>query len=412
MDQITDNICNQGTETLIRELQAQIDHIERHMTELCGLKLYKSDSGFCQEDLYLLVGRNDNVCTISFREGSDSFTLYGDITVVLNYRLSERQDLERDFSSKNDDDYITAHNLLYDYPAEKAALLSTKGFKPKDIKSIVVGENTELQNTFPSQELRTPNILNIPYDDDSEKNGAYINWHYGFLKVLHTKNIGLSPSLEATYLAYKLILYPKSLTKQEKSVIFDNKGIIVNQEVAFHILSWKKDAGLLSSSENEKLQILLSNRLADRMAIVNHELCNMGLSLSKLKEEYPDKAVLLYTHIITFREENYNYSGRHPLYANFKSFLHIYLRHVEEMRVPNQFSERDKFQLAEENVLTVLKIIAERLNDEYQIFKDKHPQKRFYRRGDMAYYYKGDYYCIDVNLDGSINTFYRRLGKK
>ena len=61
---------------------------------------------------------------------------------------------------------------------------------------------------------------------------------------------------------------------------------------------------------------------------------------------------------------------------SFKSFLHIYLRHVKELTVENQFGERSKFQLAEK---------------------------------DLTYYYNGDYYDIDILPDGQIGSFYKRI---
>jgi hypothetical protein len=80
----------------------------------------------------------------------------------------------------------------------------------------------------------------------------------------------------------------------------------------------------------------------------------MGLSLRKLGEKYPQKFALLFDKIAHFHEIRYNVSGKHLLYCNFDTFLHVYLRHVKELKVDNQFGDRDKFQLKEENVMDVM----------------------------------------------------------
>ncbi len=100
------------------------------------------------------------------------------------------------------------------------------------------------------------------------------------------------------------------------------------------------------------------------------------------------------------------------LYCNFDTFLHVYLRHVKELKVDNQFGDRDKFQLKEENVMDVMGHVMRSLNDEYQLYKEQSPNGRFFRKGAMAYYYNGDYYNVVVNADGSISTFYKGSGDK
>ena len=151
-------------------------------------------------------------------------------------------------------------------------------------------------------------------------------------------------------------------------------------------------------------------RLCVRLKKTDIELKNMGLSLKKFCEAYPEKSKLLLDKIIHFTEKRYNVTGKHLLYCSFETFLHVYLRHVEELKIENQFKERDKFQLKEEDVMIVMGMVMGALCNEYQEYKDKNPNGRFYRTGKMAYYYNGDYYNVDVNPDGSISTFYKGSG--
>ena len=213
------------------------------------------------------------------------------------------------------------------------------------------------------------------------------------------------------YLAYKFILEPEQLTEEERVEIFDEKGAIHNQEVGYFLLKWKEEAGRLSEKDKTNLDRLSVNKMLERVGLLDAELKNMGLSLQKLHERYPEKAQLIFDKAIAFHEHRYNVVGKHLMYLSYPSFLHIYLRHVDELKVDNQFAERSKFQLAEKDVLTTMNIVLQALNDEYQEYKELHPDNRFFRKGSQAYYYNGDYYDIDIQPDGQVGTFFKRVEK-
>ena len=167
----------------------------------------------------------------------------------------------------------------------------------------------------------------------------------------------------------------------------------------------------MTEKNEADLKQLSQNRIANRLGLADKELQNMGLSFEKLVKKYPEKAVLLFSRILDFYEHRYNIVGKHLLYMSFESFLHIYLRHVKELAVENQFGERSKFQLAEKDLKATMNIVLGELNDEYQTYKDKYPNNRFFRKGNMAHYYNGDYYDVDILPDGQISSFYKRIDK-
>ena len=168
----------------------------------------------------------------------------------------------------------------------------------------------------------------------------------------------------------------------------------------------------MKDEQKEILRKLKLNQLYERTALVDQALKDIGLSIEKLSKNYPKQAGFLMEKMLSFHDISFNSTGKFPLYMNFKSFLHIYFRHTEELNVSNHFADRDKFQLEERDIITVMNIVLGQLNDEYQAYKERNPEGRFYRRGKMAYYYNGDYYNVDVNPDGSINTFYKGTGQR
>lgn len=204
------------------------------------------------------------------------------------------------------------------------------------------------------------------------------------------------------------IVLPKSVT----TLGYYSFNAIKSPMVAYYYLMWRKQTKGLNNKEKNILGEIISNQLIKRLNQTEEELKKMGLSLRKLGEKYPQKFSLLFDKIAHFHEIRYNVSGKHLLYCNFDTFLHVYLRHVKELKVDNQFGDRDKFQLKEENVMDVMGHVMRSLNDEYQLYKEQNPNGRFFRKGAMAYYYNGDYYNVVVNADGSISTFYKGSGDK
>lgn len=371
---------------LINRLQSMIDRLEQQMAESVGMKLYKQLEGFTQEQLYLNGGREDSVFTLTLREESESSKKYGEeITVCFVYTRDERKALEKDSKALNDVPFAKAKLLVpygKEYEETTKELLEV-GVDTKDIVQALVLPPFDRNNTFPSKEKRTPKVIEIPFQ--AQGKGRDIGWMYGFLKRLKEDKVGLMPEDEASYLAYKSILESELLSEEEKRSICDKDGIM-NDMVLRHYLLWKQDAEIITEEENEVLRKLKKKRFDGRIALLEKALRDQGLSLTKLRTDHPEQAALILSKVITFNDRSFNSSGRFPLYMNFETLLHIYLRHTEEMDVGGQFADRDKFQLEEKDILTVMNIVMRDLNDEYQAFKEKNPEGRFFRSGKMAYY--------------------------
>lgn len=397
-----------SSEDILSLLKQHIDFLESQMAERCGMKLYKSADGFTQEEIYEYAGANDCVATLTLNQ--ESAKLYGEsLTVVFVYYPKERIALEKDRTALNDISNVKAKELLGKLDGSLYDQLLKNGIPAKDIVEMLVGPDSEENNTYASPLLRKPKVQEIPIE--GEDNGKDIYFMYGALCHFIADGIGLTPEEHNEYLAYKIVLEREKLTDKEREEIFDKNGAIVNQEVGYFWLLWKKEAGKLTEKNKTDLMHLSQNRIANRFSLADKELQNMGLSFEKLAKTYPGKAALLFSKIVNFHEYRYNVVGKHLLYMSFESFLHIYLRHVKELAVENQFGERSKFQLAEKDLKATMDIVLGTLNDEYQTYKDEHPDNRFFRKGNMAYYYNGDYYDVDILPDGQIGSFYKRIDK-
>lgn len=405
-----DTNCNKQItlEEFLSVLKQEKDFLESQMAERFGMKIYKSADGFTQEEIYNYAGAKDCVATLTLTQ--ESAKEYGEsLTVTFVYYQKDRIALEKNKTAFNDVPNVKAKELLGELDDILHIKLLKEGIPTKDIVEMLVGPASEENNTYASSLLRRPKVLEIPIE--SEENDFDIFYMYGALSHFISDGIELTPEEHNEYLAYKILLEREKLTEKEKKEIFDENGVFINQEVGYFWLLLKKALGKLTEKDEANLKQLTKNRFVARLGLANKELLNMGLSLEKWAKKYPEKATLLFSKIFKFREHRYNVVGKHLLYMSFESFLHIYLRHVKELAVDNQFGERSKFQLAENDLKATMELVLGALNDEYQAYKDEHPNNRFFRKGTMAYYYNGDYYDVDISPDGQIGSFYKRIDK-
>lgn len=399
-----------STEHIRSMMKEYINQIEQQILNRFGMNLYKQPNGFTQEDIYTLCGRNDDVATLSIRSGSESEALFGnEVTVCFIYTQKERQRFEQDSASQNDIQKVKAKALLPGYDQEKVRLLASDGIKTYDIVEMVVVPSTSKENLFFAEEKRKPHVLEIPFE--AEGDGRDIYWMYGAFKHFITDGIALSPEEISEFLAYKLILEPEELTIEENSVVFDENGRICNNEVSLKYLIWKESANRLKNDDRKKLAKLRYLQMSERLTKLDKELKSVG-GLVKFSEKFPEKAKLVIDKVLRFRECRYNTVGKHLMYMDLDSFIHIYLRHVEELKNNQIYGERTKFQLREEDVMIVIAHVLNNLNDEYQHFKDGHPDWEYRKYSDQAYYFNGDYYAIRVEPNGRLVTFYKLDKKK
>ena len=359
------------------------------------------------EKIYDLVGRNDYTSTITFRPNSQSEKLYGNtLTIVFLYTQQEREELENNIKKGvvGKHGYVKAKYLLFDLSDTKLKELEEVGVNSNDITNIEWLPYTEPRNTYGSKEKRHIDTITIESKPSCYEND--ILWMYGALKTYKEKGIGLCPEEQDNYLAYKLILEPTKLTEEENAVIYDANGKM-NEDIAYVYLGYKCVTLNISKEEIIELMRICQNRYTKRMAILDERLQDIGSSIKKLKDSETDKAEFLINAVRGFHEKRYNTYGKFPLYLNLEGFLHIYLRHVEDLQIGSQYAHKDKFQLYEKDIEAVISRVLHGINTDYQVYKSDHPTQRYGKYGKDSYYFLGDYYTIQVNEDGSIGTFHK-----
>ena len=361
---------------------------------------------YSEEEVYLLVGREDKTAGVTFKSGSDSYKLYGGhVTVLFLYTQYEREELDN--RVKNPDSFtsgiIKVRHLTSELDDEKVKQLERDGISTNDIASILFFRH-DTQNTFHSKEKR--NIPKIEIPIDIQPKGKDLDWIYGFAKKIVGSGTGLSPKERQFYLAGKLYYEPEALTIQERKELFDDAQNI-NPEIEFEFLKIKYERDEADYTDKKRLAQLIRKKDIDDMDLLDKYLKETGSSLSKLAKDDLDSAAKLLVRISTYREKHINVVGKIAIYLDVDRYLHVHMRHVEEMKINKQFACKSNFQWNEEDVLMVIDKVIGKISAEIQNFFEQNPGKRYSRFGRKSVYFEGDYYTLHIEANGAISTFHR-----
>jgi hypothetical protein len=358
------------------------------------------------EEIYALVGREDKTATITLMYNSQSFKDFGaHITLVFDYTQKERLELDELIKKGrfNQNGYIKANYLGQELSAEKIEKLKDKGINSEDIIHILYIDFPKA-NTFHSKEVREIKTLKIPMKSQSK--GRDFDWMYGFTKRLVRDNIGVTPYERNFYLGGKLYYEPDELTEDEMNEIY-KEGMTLNEDVEYQFLFIKLMREEITDEENKRVGLLLSKKLKKSFGILDKYLQQAGSSVKKLSEFNIDKAVELFGKVDGFTDKKLSHNKPKIIYIDIEGYLHIYMRHVEEMKINAHFEHKDNFQWKEEDVFTVIQKVIEQVDDEIQDFFKKNPNGRYSRYGDKSLYFEGDYYTFHIEKDGRISTFHK-----
>ena len=392
---------------LLAGRQALIDKAEQDMAAMIGANLYKQKDGFTQAQLYAYGGRDDSVFTLTLRENSESYKKYGNLlTVCFVYTRDERKVLESDITSLDQEPCVKARLLVPCKQSENAAVILLKeGVKTRDIVQMTVLPSVEENNTFQSKEKRILNVMEVPFN--AYGGGRDIGWMYGFMCKKKKGGIGFMPDDEDLYTAYRFICDRDGMSDAERHKVIDEAGHITMTNVGYHYLKWGEEAGLLGEKDKELLAELKRRKVRERFEVLKDELKRAGISYNQFREKYKEQAFFFLQRLYTFHDRSFNIMGKHPLYMDFRSFVHIYLRHVDDVNMGEQLAQKDKFQLFEKDVMYMIDHVMHELEKDYQQFRDANPDKKYRRTGNMSFYCLGDYYEVFVDKDGRLESFYK-----
>lgn len=421
---LNDMVENQVIDAKKELSELSKDNIERRESLIAQIEYYESELEkfkadienqlskkfqFSVEELYAMYGQYDNkYISIEFHKFSESATKFGrNIGGVLTYYKKEREELEKVISEEN----VPRTNGMVKIDCSKSDKLSSElknelietGFKSGDIYQVSASDYPVIKSYNQTGIKEIPNTITVNVDpNDFDPNRAYL-WLYGqkikngdtLIEEEMAKFCGLSLCLEPSSENYSLI----------KQNGFDGNGRKLPL-VRFYELEAKFYATDISKEEMLELNEFLKTRRAERTEAIKNEIKrSTNKRLDQFEQEYPEIYNELQKSIVQFKTESLEYHELEtPIYWDYEGFLHIYLRHCEELAIEGHFENKTKFQYDQKDIKRILKIAIEKLK--LKINEKLKEGKEFRVYGDRTLYFNGNHYSLHILSNGRVAAFH------
>ena len=363
---------------------------------------------FSVEEIYAIYGQYDSkYLTIELHKFSESAAKFGrSISGVIFYLKTEREELEKVIAGENvprTNGMIkidcSKHDKLND--AQKAEL-SQVGFKSGDIYEVLALNLPNVKSYNQSGYKEIPNTITVNFDpSDFDPNRAYL-WLYSrrikngdiLIEEEWSKVCGLS-----------LYLQPGS----EKLDLIQQHGFQDGQKkslVRFYELEAKLYATDITGEEIFEFNDLLKSRRVERTEAIKTEIKrSTNKKIEEFEEQYPQIYTELQKSIVQFEPESLEYYDiATPIYWDYENYLHIYLRHCDDLAIEGHFENKTKFQYNQKDIKRILKIAIEKLK--YQINDKMKEGKEFRVHGYKALYFNGNHYSLHILSNGRVAAFH------
>jgi len=359
---------------------------------------------FSSEEVYILIGQYDEVVGVTFRKTSEAFNQFGDFLVgVFVYTQKEREELERVIGYEpipRSTKMLKFREVNGDISQEKRNALLEIGFDNNDILILDIPNHIN-NNKFVSKEKRTiGNKIEIPVDfhefDEEDFKVRYYNMR------LKTNGILIEEELDEYY---GILLNRTSDPKFRELVIDNSTGAIKKNNVKFYYLLSKNRKGLINELEKSELEALLSEREKNKNQILIREIKRSGLKLKETGQEYSEQILTFLRISQGFKTEPITIIGK-PIYWDFTTLCHIYLRHVSETQIGGQFKGKSILLYDLMEIRKVIRNVLESCMNEIQIHFKNNPTKSFQRYNAQSIYYNGDYYRFQIEQSGRLDYFH------
>lgn len=363
---------------------------------------------FSVEELYAMYGQYEKYISIEFHKFSESAQKFGrNIAGVLAYRKSEREELEKVISEENvprTNGYTKIDCSIYEKitEAQKTELIET-GFKSGDIYEVLESDMPKIKSYNQSGRKEIPNTITVNVDPtDFDPNRAFL-WLFSkrikngdiLIEEEWSKFCGLSLYYEPGSEKFDLI--------KEKG--FDENGVKKSM-VRFYELEAKLYATDITKEEILEFNDFLKNRRIERTEAIKYEIKrSTNKRLETFEEKYPEIYKELQKSIVEFETESLvHYEVVKPIYWDYEGYLHIYLRHCDELEIEGHFENKTKFQYNQKDIKRILKIAIEKLSP--QINEKLKEGKEFRVFGDRTLYFNGNHYSLHILSDGRVVAFH------
>lgn len=368
----------------------------------------KNEFQFSCEELYAMYGQYDKFINIEFHKYSESALKYGrSLMGTIVYSKFEREELESIIRSKNVPRTRGVIKLrcskLSKLSDEHKAEIENNGVPVGDIYEILTSDYFEPKSYNQDGIKEIPNTIKVEFDPTGID--PLQTTHWVLSKRVKDGNKLAIVEWEK-YIGYsRYYNSDKDITKE-----YEEGGFDINEESSTQIRFYELEAKFLNrnitTAEKSEFGKFLNQRRANRTKAIERELKrSTSKTLQKFESEHPDIYSSLQESIIAFSPDSLAvYNVEIPIYWDYEGYLHIYLRHCEELNIEGHFEQKTKFQYQPKDIKRVLKICIESLTPQINVALKA--GKQFRANGGKALYYNGNYYAIHILENGRVASFH------
>lgn len=355
-----------------------------------------------REYIYKQYGQYNTFVTIDFIPNSDSFNKYGStIYGTFRYPLAEREELEA--AIEQDPMPATFGNVLFELSPvteglseEQKTELDRSGFPIADIDYIMTVPLPR-KNAFREAGIKT--IQNrIPVEVDFTAREAlecYLGMYQRLIKAGHAKHIWQWVEIAAlvTY------LHPEENESDIKEICENPK---LKHAVRHKYLQYKRDdVGLAEEEHAEELYLSIC-RAQKRLEFATKEVQKSGIQYKNLPEALKDA----YFEFMMKFEPKAISMGEPIIWIGFERAFHIVVRHANGLQAKGNFENKTPIRYDFKDLFDLIHAVIESQGDDIRAELLANSGKGVRRMGSRAIEYNGNYYRLEINGDGSIETFH------
>jgi len=348
------------------------------------------------EKIYKDFGQFDKVVTLSFFPNSPSFTEYPEyMTGLFFYTPKEIKQMEESIQKdKSSVGLVKFKEILNELDVNKKKHLIRNGLNCEDISYVFFLPHFNQVNEFKLKETRNlpkPNVIEIDIDDNFDYDSMLVNLN----KRKLSSGYQLTPEETAENIGILLNLENKNLEEienEKKEIKILIKKYYIKSRIR-HKRATEDEINELKDIENQEI--------ATKIEILRNEIKKAGIEKKDFEKNHQIIEQVT-PFLIEFTEKRLTH-GTFPVWLNYERFLHIFLGHVSELNLGGNFDDKTKFQYLIDDIIRLIEIVLDTIEDEIQYHFTENNGKNFKRHGEMAVYYKGDFYVIAINPDGLLN---------
>lgn len=355
-----------------------------------------------REYIYEKYGQYNTFVTIDFVPDSDSYKKFGaTIYGTFRYPLAEREELEA--AIQQDPIPATYGNVLFELSPvtegmteEQKTELDRRGFPISEIDYIMTVPLPR-KNAF--REVGTKTIQNrIPIEVEFTAREAlecYLGMYHRQIERGQVKHIWQWVEI-AALVSY---LQPEDVEGDIKKICEDPR---LKYAVRHKVLQYKRyDVGLTEDERDEELYLSLC-RVKKRLEFATKEVQKSGVQYRNL----PDDLKSAYFDFMMKFEPRSISMGEPIIWIGFKRAFHIVARHANGMQAKGNFENKTPIRYDFRDLFDLIHAVIESQGDDIRAELLANPDKSVRRMGSRAIEYNGNYYRLEINGDGSIETFH------